>query len=85
MPFIIIVCKFIKDKEIIVTKENIINAIPFLIIAISPIIWLLLMNNHSYYHNYFTYRNLLIFLLGINLFFLNSIQTKKEEKGKGIL
>lgn len=80
MPFIIIVCKFIKDKEIIVTKENIINAIPFLIIAISPIIWLLLMNNHSYYHNYFTYRNLLIFLLGINLFIVKSMQIQMIKK-----
>lgn len=80
MPFIIIVCKFISDKKIIVTKENIINAIPFLIIAISPIIWLLLMNNHSYYHNYFTYRNLLIFLLGINLFIVKSMQIQVIKK-----
>lgn len=68
-----------------VTKKSIINAVPFLIIAISPIIWMLVMNNHSYYHSYYTYRNLLIFLLGINLFILNCVQTKKEEKGKGIL
>lgn len=60
-----------------VTKKSIINAVPFLIIAISPIIWMLVMNNHSYYHSYYTYRNLLIFLLGINLFIVKSMQRYK--------
>lgn len=63
-----------------ITKKSIINAVPFLIIAISPIIWMLVMNNHSYYHSWFTYRNLLIFLLGINLFIVKSMQTQVIKK-----
>ena len=31
-----------------------------LIIAIIPILWLIVFNNHSYFHCYFTYRNLLV-------------------------
>lgn len=80
LPNLIVIYK----RKIILTKKDIINAIPFLIVSISPIIWLLLMNNHSYYHSYFTYRNLLIFLLGIDLFFIKSINIKLTKKERHI-
>ena len=57
-------------------------AVPYLIIAIIPIIWYIVLQNHSYFHSYFTYRNLLIFSLGINFFILSFAIGKKFENTK---
>lgn len=52
--------------------------IPFLIIALIPFVWYLVLQNHSYYHSYFTYRNLLLTLIGIPLCILPIIKFNKK-------
>ena len=55
----------------------------FLIISIYPFIWYGIIKNHSYIHIFFTYRNISIFMLNIQLalaIYLNLIENKSEEK-----
>ena len=44
------------------------NAIPFLLIALYPVVWYIVLANHTLIHYYFTYRHTIIFTLGICLF-----------------
>ncbi len=43
-------------------------AIPFLLIALYPIAWYIILANHTLIHFYFTYRHTIIYTLGICLF-----------------
>lgn len=43
------------------------NIIPFLILALYPIAWYVILANHTILHDFFTYRNSLLFMLGILL------------------
>ena len=55
----------------------------FLIISIYPFIWYGIIKNHSYIHIFFTYRNISIFMLNIQLalaIYLNLIENKSEKK-----
>lgn len=81
LPFVIILYKIIPYGKICIKKENVMNSAIYLIIAIIPILWLIVFNNHSYFHCYFTYRNLLVTEISTNLFLLELIQVK-EKKGK---
>lgn len=82
LPIIYILYKIIPNGKIVVTKKSINNSFPFFLISISPIIWYLVVNNHSYYHWFFTYRNLSIFLIGFNLFIIEFIQVKERVKNE---
>ena len=48
-------------------KKETKNYIPFLILAIYPIVWFIALANHTILHSYFTYRNVLLFMIGILL------------------
>lgn len=41
--------------------------IPYLIIACMPFVWYFVLQNHSYYHAFFTYRNLIIVVICVAL------------------
>lgn len=60
--------------EVELTKK----AIPFLIIAFIPFIWYFVLQNHSYFHSYFTYRNLVLTLIGIPVCILSIIKFNKK-------
>ena len=48
-------------------KINYLQTTIFILISIFPIIWYGVIKNHSYVHPFFTYRNLSIFILNIQL------------------
>ncbi len=52
--------------------------IPLLVIALIPFVWYFVLQNHSYYHSYFTYRNLVLTLIGIPLCILPIIKFNKK-------
>lgn len=56
-----------KIKKIKVEKIEIIKVIMFLILSISPFIWYIVIKNHSYVHSFFTYRDLIVFILNIQI------------------
>ena len=54
----------------------------YLLIGIIPFAWYALLRNHSYYHAFFTYRNLLVSNVCINLSIkkIFDFLTEKEEQ-----
>ena len=82
---------WIDDKKITFSSNNIKNTwhkiFIYFIIGIIPIIWYMLLQNHSYYHAFFTYRNLLISNICVNLcieevfmFLTNEKEEENERK-----
>ena len=59
----------IKDRFTVINKLDKIvkNSIPFLLIALMPIVWYIVLANHTTLHFMFTNRHMTIFLLGILL------------------
>ena len=59
----------IKDRFTVINKFDKIvkNSIPFLLIALMPIVWYIVLANHTTLHFMFTNRHMTIFLLGILL------------------
>ena len=51
--------------------------VPFVIIAILPIIWYVVLSNHTVLHFHFVYRQMLIFLVGILICLRNLFVVKK--------
>lgn len=61
-----IICKMLANrKEKIDFKQNIKNAIPYIITMFFPIIWYLVLKQHSYIHTFFTYRIIIISIISI--------------------
>ena len=54
------------------------KAVPFLIIAFIPFIWYFVLQSHSYFHSYFTYRNLVLTLIGIPVCIMSIIKFNKK-------
>ena len=54
------------------------KSLPYLIVSFMPIAWYVLMNNHDVEHDYFTYRGLVVFYIGIGVFLLKLIDKKSE-------
>ena len=52
--------------------------LPFFIIALIPIVWYFVVQNHSYHHAFFTYRNLALTLIGIPLGILTTLTFNKK-------
>lgn len=63
----IYVNKYKIKKETLNDEERLTKILPYLIIAIIPFVWYILLQNHSYYHAFFTYRNLMITNICTNL------------------
>ena len=55
----------LQNKKIINVKNNLKNAIPYVIIAVFPIIWYFVIKQHSFIHSFFTYRILIITTISI--------------------
>ena len=54
------------------------KSLPYLIVSLMPFAWYLLMNNHSTYHSFFTYRALMVFYIGFGVFLVNLFNTEKN-------
>jgi len=54
----------IKDVKL---KKMLVRIAPYVIIACMPFMWYFVLQNHSYYHAFFTYRNLIILVMCVNL------------------
>lgn len=63
---------------------NVKQAIPYLMISFMPIAWFMVMVNHTWFHFWFTWRNLILFYIGIGIFLLKlfgeKVETEKIEK-----
>ena len=48
-------------------EKMLVRIIPYLIISCMPFVWYIVLQNHSLYHAFFTYRNLAILVTAVNL------------------
>lgn len=65
----IVLIKFIKKKKVLSINLNVLPAV--VIVALLPIIWFVILANHSYIHNWFVYRNLGVTVFALFALFLN--------------
>lgn len=72
--------------HLIKNHENIIldikGAIPYLIISLMPITWFLVMVNHTWFHFWFTWRNLIVFYIGTGTFLLKLFKIKGDNSNR---
>lgn len=61
---------------------NIKGAIPYLIISLMPITWFLVMANHTWFHFWFTWRNLIVFYIGTGIFLLKLFKIKGDNSNR---
>ena len=61
---------------------NIKGAIPYLIISLMPITWFLVMVNHTWFHFWFTWRNLIVFYIGTGIFLLKLFKIKEDNSNR---
>lgn len=59
-------------------KEVVLQGFPYLLVACIPFVWFLVLSNHSFEHNWFTYRDLSISLLGGLFFLCNAFEWKRK-------
>lgn len=67
---LIIVLKILSNKYIrkqVDAKQVLIKVLPYIIISMAPFCWYILVQNHSYYHAFFTYRDLLVTNICFNI------------------
>ena len=57
---------------------NVKQAIPYLMISFMPIAWFMVMVNHTWFLFWFTWRNLILFYIGIGIFLLKLFGEKDE-------
>ncbi len=73
------IINFIKyRKNKINIEENIINSLPYCIIMIMPFVWYFVLRDHSYEHACFTYRTLVLTLIGFMLIFIKIAETENK-------
>lgn len=53
------------------------KTIPIFIISLMPIIWYIILSNHTVLHVGFVYRHMIIFLIGVVICFKNIFEIKK--------
>lgn len=84
--FVMVICFFICILILIKNRQNIsfkfTNFVPFILIAIIPVIWLLLTNNHTANHFSFTYRSLTATVFALYSGFLIPVILPNTEKSK---
>ena len=79
---LITACIILKiNKFKIINNNSNKKCIIFLLLAIYPVVWYFILANHTVMHNYFTYRQSLLFMLGI-LLAMNEFLFHQDEKPK---
>lgn len=75
----LIVMNFAKNKtKSIEIKGNFHKILPYVLILLMPIAWYVALKSHSYRHNFFTYRALLLVLVTIPIIAYKLTDMKKE-------
>lgn len=68
---------------IVSKRKNVIDILPILVISIYPILWYIVLTNHSYMHFWFTYRSLGVTVFAILSFMMYSIDIDKLKNKLG--
>lgn len=75
----LILLNFAKNKTTSINiKGNFQKVLPYLLILLMPIVWYIVLKSHSYRHNFFTYRALLLVLIAIPIIGYKLTDSRKE-------
>lgn len=75
----LILLNFAKNKTTSINiKGNFQKVLPYLLILLMPIVWYIVLKSHSYRHNFFTYRALLLVLTAIPIIGYKLTDSRKE-------
>ena len=69
--FILVVCLIIKMVK---HRKLYLKSFHYLLIAVMPFVWYMVMANHSYVHFWFTYRNLSVFIFAILMWLCENVE-----------
>lgn len=87
VQFILLVCLIVSVLILIKNRKHIscrfVSIYPFVFISIIPIIWLLITNNHSSIHFWFTYRNLAATVFALYSGILAQIEQPSQDNDSG--
>ena len=84
MFLIIMIVAFILMKKIKINRKKVVDNLWILLVSLISVIWYLVIANHSYWHMFFTYRTLSIFVFAIGCYIVSLLElNKKKEWGKG--
>lgn len=61
-------------------KENLKKCLPYILIFFFPIVWMVLITQHSYTHAFFVYRTFIISIICLLLVVYKIFEVKKEER-----
>lgn len=76
---IAIIYLFINRKQF-ANKIELVKILPYIAVTIMPIVWYFVTKQHSFQHQFFTYRNMALIMIGIPLVLMNLIKVNKGEK-----
>lgn len=84
MFLIIMIVAFLLMKKIKINRKKVVDNLWILLVSLISVIWYLVIANHSYWHMFFTYRTLSIFVFAIGCYIVSLLElNKKKEWGKG--
>ena len=76
---IAIIYIFINKKQF-TNKIELVKILPYIVVSIMPIVWYFVTKQHSFQHQFFTYRNMALIMIGIPLILMNLVKVNKGEK-----
>ena len=71
-----------RNKELNI-KNNIVQSIPYLIVAMMPLAWYAVLKQHSMIHRFFTYRALVITIITLMVSEYKILEVKTQDKKRG--
>ena len=77
---ILVIGIFLLIKKIRINRRKAIDNLWILLVSIIPIVWYLVMANHSYWHMFFTYRTLSVFIFAIGCYIASLIEIHQKKK-----
>ena len=76
---IAIIYLFINRKQF-ANKVELVKVLPYIAVTLMQITWYFVTKQHSFQHEFFTYRNMALIMFGIPLTLMNLIKVNKGEK-----
>ena len=79
---IIIFMVMMARKKIVLKKQRVFANLWMLVIAIIPLLWFMILANHSAWHLFFTYRTMSVLIFAIGCYIMSIIGKNDNSRGK---
>lgn len=79
---VIVIIVMLARKKLVIEKERLLKNLWMLIIAVIPMVWYLVLTNHSAWHMFFTYRAMGVFIFAIGCYVTSLLDVRDEKLSK---